>query len=274
MKFESDKAEKHFIEVFRLAALQAGSLARRLQGEIQPQTKKNFTTPESAALTAVDLAAQDVILHLLHQAFPEVAIDAEEETDTVHLFPPFREDRPLIILDPIDGTLNYSRGSIDYAVMGAWFGEGLYRAALIHFPARRELYWAVRHGGCWHQREWEKPAPLSIGSLPLRVLVTPSVDKAWSNRLRLAGFEVTLSRCSAVDGSAPATGKAAAAVSPGRPGRRRAIGFLLTTEAGGMVKIGERVWQGEDPFTFLTGRGPNVVAGSPELAEKVSEALK
>ena len=95
MKFESDKAEKHFIEVFRLAALQAGSLARRLQGEIQPQTKKNFTTPESAALTAVDLAAQDVILHLLHQAFPEVAIDAEEETDTVHLFPPFREDRPL-----------------------------------------------------------------------------------------------------------------------------------------------------------------------------------
>lgn len=274
MKFKFQEPEEQFIEVFRLAALQAGSLARRLQGKILPQTKKNFTTPEGAALTAVDLAAQDVMLQLLHEAFPEASIDAEEETDTARLFPPIQKDRPLIIVDPIDGTLNYSRGSVDYGIMGAWFSEGLYRAALIHFPASRELYWAVRDGGCWRQREWEKPAPFNHGSLPPRVLITPSVDKTWSSRLRLAGFEVSVSRCSAVDSSAPATRRAAAAVSPGRPCRRRAIGFLLTTEAGGVVKRGERVWQGEDPLSFPTGRGPNVVAGSSELAEKIGEVLK
>jgi hypothetical protein len=85
----------------------------------------------------------------------------------------------------------------------------------------------------------------------------------------MAGYEVAVSRCSAVDSSAPATNRAAAAVSPGRPCRRRAIGFLLTTEAGGVVKIGERLWQGEDPLTFATGGGPNVVASSLELAEKI-----
>jgi fructose-1,6-bisphosphatase/inositol monophosphatase family enzyme len=274
MKLEPDKPEKQFIEVFQLAALQAGSVARRLQGEIQLQSKNKFSTPEGAALSAVDLAAQDVILHLLHGAFPEAAIDAEEETDTVQLFPPFQGDRPLVIVDPIDGSLNYMKGSLDYAVMGAWFSQGLYRAALIHFPARRELYWAVRGGGCWHQRDWQKPAPVDRGNLTAQVLVTPSVDEAWSKRLRMAGFEVALSRCSAVDSSAPATKRAAAALSPGRPCRRRAIGFLLTTEAGGTVIIGDRVWQGEDPLTFSTGRGPNLVAYSSELAAKIIAVLK
>jgi fructose-1,6-bisphosphatase/inositol monophosphatase family enzyme len=274
VKLEADQPEKQFIEVFRLAALQAGSLARRLQGDIKPQTKKNYTTPEAAALTAVDLAAQDVILYLLHEAFPQVAVDTEEETDTIRLFPAFGEDRPLVIVDPIDGTLNYTRGSVDYAVMGAWFSQGLYRAALIHFPARREFYWAVRDSGCWHQMEWGKPAPVVAGTLTAKVLVTPSVDEAWSKRLHMAGFDLSLSRCSAVDGSAPATNRAAAAVSPGRPGRRRAIGFLLTFEAGGTVMIGDRVWQGEDPLTFPTGRGPNVVAASAEMADKLLQVLK
>ncbi len=273
MKPKSEIPEKQFIEVFRLAALQAGALARRLQGEIQLQKKKNFSTPEAAALTPVDLAAQDVILQLLHEAFPQAAIDTEEETDTVRLFPSFQKDRPLIIVDPIDGTLNYIKGSIDYAVMGAWFNQGLYRAALIYFPARRDLYWAVRDGGCWHQREWEKPAPVHGGNLTNKVLVTPSVDQAWSDRLRIAGFEVTLSRCSAVDSSAPATKMAAAAVSPGRPCLRRAIGFLLTTETGGTVIIGDRIWQGEDPLILPTGRGPSVVAASEETAEKILGAI-
>jgi fructose-1,6-bisphosphatase/inositol monophosphatase family enzyme len=274
MKLQRDKPERQFIEVFRLAALQAGALARRLQGEIQLRTKKKFSTAEAAALTPVDLAAQDVILHLLHEAFPEAALDTEEETDTVQLFPPLQKDRPLVIVDPIDGTLNYANGSIDYAVMGAWFSQGLYRAALIYFPARRELYWAVRDGGCWHQREREKPAPVDGGNLTTKVLVTPSVDQTWSNRLHMSGFEVTLSRCSAVDSSAPATKRAAAAVSLGRPCRRRAIGFLLTTEAGGTVIIGDKVWQGEDPLTFSTGRGPNLVAHSSELTEKIIGILK
>ena len=89
----------------------------------------------------------------------------------------------------------------------------------------------------------------------------------------MAEYEVALSRCSAVDSSAPATKRAAAAVSPGRPCRRRAIGFLLTREAGGVVKIGGREWQGEDPLTFPSGQGPSVVANSSELAEKILSVI-
>ena len=113
-----------FTKVFRVAALQAGWIARRLQGEVCAQTKKGEKSPEGSALTSVDLAAQDVFFLLLHEAFTEVNMDAEEKTDTLRLFPDNDPGRPTIFVDPVDGTLNYIQGSPDYAVMGAWIESG------------------------------------------------------------------------------------------------------------------------------------------------------
>ena len=71
--------ESRFIEVFRLCALQAGSVARYLQGKVTVEQKAGQGSPEAAALTAVDLATQDVILQALAAALPELAVDAEED---------------------------------------------------------------------------------------------------------------------------------------------------------------------------------------------------
>src|SRR5688572_24641297 len=110
---------ERFVEVFRVAALQAGQVARYLQGQVQKHEKPGEVTAESAALTAVDLAAQDVILHQLWAAEPRLRIDAEEDTELVSRFQDAPEDAPLVVIDPVDGTLNYTLGSQDYAVMGS-----------------------------------------------------------------------------------------------------------------------------------------------------------
>ncbi len=259
-----------FIEVFRVAALQAGSVARRLQGKVCLEEKRGEENPEGAALTAVDLAAQDVILHILHRYFPEAGIDAEEETDTVSLFPPPRPDHPLIVIDPIDGTLNYSRGSTDYAVMGALLSSGVYTAALVYFPARRTMFWAVQGEGC---RSWKEGGPetsIHADSPPQRVLITPWFPRSWSEKLRAAGFEEEVSRCSAVDASVAATGRAAASISRGRPDRRRSIGYLLTLEAGGTVRFGKDSWQGEDPANIPPDRVRVAVAGTSAAVERIT----
>jgi len=85
---------------------------------------------------------------------------------------------------------------------------------------------------------------------------------------------VQVSRCSAVDASAPVNGRAAAAISLGKLGRRRAIGMLLTLEAGGVVKINGRDWQAEDPLHLSDRRGPIVVADSEQTAARILSALK
>ena len=222
----------------------------------------------------MDLAAQDVILLQLHAALPEVAVDAEEDTDTLRLFPPIEEGRPLVVVDPIDGTLNYARGLKDYAVMGALVHAGIYKAAVVNFPAWQQLYWARRGHGCWQQIKENHSRQVHPDGTPLRVLVAASVPKSWHAILKEIGFEVQISRCSAIDASAPVNGRAAAAISMRKLGRRRAIGLFLTLEAGGVVKINGRDWQAEDPMILSDRRGPIVVAESEQTATRILNVLK
>ena len=262
----------HFLEIFDLAARQAGYVARHLQGEISLRSKKGQKSSEGEALTAVDLAVQDVILTLLHSEFADIAIDTEEKTETVDLFVPSSSGKPLIVVDPIDGTLNYGRGSQEYAIMAAWLEEERYRASLVHFPAAWKTYQARRGDGCWTGGTIGDRM-IKIGTLPQRVLVTPAVPDNYHKALRNIGFEVVVSRCSALEATAPVTGTAAAALSLGRPGRRRAVGFLLTTEAGGVVRIGDHWWDGEDPLSLPSGRYPTVIAGDRDTAQQILFAL-
>ena len=62
-------------------------------------------------MTSVDLAAQDVVFLLLHNAFPDSGIDAEEKTEALLLFPPMTGRRPNIVIDPLDGTFELCAGS-------------------------------------------------------------------------------------------------------------------------------------------------------------------
>jgi fructose-1,6-bisphosphatase/inositol monophosphatase family enzyme len=262
-----------FIKVFRVAALQAGWVARRLQGKVRSEPKKSEKSPEGAALTAVDLAAQDIILLLLHDAFPQANMDAEEETETVGLFADRDPRRPTIVVDPLDGTLNYIKGSPDYAVMGAWVEAGVYRSALVHFPCSGKTYWARQGQGCWMEEDGNKPVEAGIGRFPARVLVAPRVPEHQRQTLLSIGLEVTVSRCSAVDGTAPVTGRAAAALALGRPDRRRAIGCFLTLEGGGAIWTGDRWWAGEDPMSMSGYAGSTIVSGSIEMVERILRAM-
>jgi len=262
--------EQHFIDSFRLAAVQAGAVARRLQGKVSPESKPG-PSAEAEALTAVDLATQDVILHLLHRDLPDVVMDAEEETESLALFPGAEDrasDRPLVVVDPVDGTLNYIRGSSDYAVMGGLLQCGRFRAALIHFPVADRIYWAIRGAGCFVDGPIG-PRRLRAGGGERRIFFDPRTPSVWRDALAERFGAAELCRCSAVDASAPATGRARGAVSAGGADRRRAIGLFLSLEAGAAVRLGQRRWDGEDPALLADAGGLGVVADDDALAEEL-----
>lgn len=269
---ETEIAER-FIKFFAVAARQAGAVALRLQGKVRSRHKPGKSA-ESEALSVADLAAQDVILHLLASAFPEAEVDAEEETDTVALFSAAGPGSPILVIDPIDGSLNYIRRKGEYAVMGACLLHDAYQASLIYFPLEKTAYWAVRGGGCWFQKGAESPRKASLQHGSNQVLITPPTSDAWKQLLAGGGFEPVLSRCSASDATAPVSGRAPASVSPDFSDRRRAIGYLLTVEAGGIVQLGDRLWQGEDPESLLNKTGPCIVAPSEELRARICLALQ
>jgi len=267
----SDATPARFIEVFRAAALQAGAVARRLQGEIRPRSKEG-DNPESEALSAADLASQDVLLLRLADAFPHAAVDAEEDTQTARLFPPPAPEQPLIVVDPIDGSLNYLRGAKAYAVMAAWIAGGQYLASVIYFPAWRIMYWAEAHKGCYRQRDGGTPEPAAWTNLPRRILVPPRTPQAARRRLQALGFDVKVSHCSAVDSAGPALGRAVGSAGLLAPDRRRAIGFLLACEAGGSVMFPDGPWHSGDPKVGARKLGAHAVADSEERARRILSA--
>ncbi len=268
---------KRFLEQLDLSTRQAGAVAIHLQGKVEIEAKPEESSCEGQALTAVDLATQDLILHQLLTDCPDVAVDAEEQTQLLKQFAPEDGRRPLIVLDPVDGTYNYTQGSPQYAVMAGLIIEGVFQAALIRYPTRNQTYWATRHGGCFVQSDAQKPEAVKVETraegkrTTPPILLSPGVSEAKRRGLEQR-YKTSVCRCSAFDGACLPLRTARASVAEGRADRRRAIALFLSLEAGGVVTMGGQDWQGEDPQGLSTDRKPTICAENRELAVHLQEA--
>jgi myo-inositol-1(or 4)-monophosphatase len=128
----------------REAALAAGALLRQ-----------NFTRPQQVRLkgrhdpvTESDFQSQHLIIQTLSKNFPDYHFLAEE-TGT----PENRGSSDgCWIIDPLDGTVNFSHHFPMFAVSIAfqWQGEVVY--GVVYDPMREELFEAVRGQGAWLNR--------------------------------------------------------------------------------------------------------------------------
>jgi len=100
--------------------------------------------PDKTLLTEADLAANAYILGEIRRSFPEDDILSEEGNTS------FPEDgRPTWIIDPLDGTTNFSQGLHHWGVSIARFEGGWPQAAALSFPAIDEAYSAYIGEGAW-----------------------------------------------------------------------------------------------------------------------------
>jgi myo-inositol-1(or 4)-monophosphatase len=92
--------------------------------------------------TAADHAAEKAIIARLTKDDPAVPVLAEESAT-----PEVRRAERLWVVDPIDGTLNFSRAVPFYAVSIAYVEDGHVRAGAIHSPRLNETFVAHAGGG-------------------------------------------------------------------------------------------------------------------------------
>ncbi len=92
--------------------------------------------------TAADHAAEAAVMKVLRAGDPSIPILSEESPDRR-----LRTAERLWVVDPIDGTLNFSRGLPCYAVVIAYVEDGRTRAAAIHAPRTAETFSACEGGG-------------------------------------------------------------------------------------------------------------------------------
>ena len=93
----------------------------------------------------VDRMAEEAIINVLHDAYPEHSILAEESGAVSGKGN--NSDEYQWIIDPLDGTTNFLHGFPQFAVSIAFKHKGRLEQAVVYDPMRQELFTASRGGG-------------------------------------------------------------------------------------------------------------------------------
>jgi fructose-1,6-bisphosphatase/inositol monophosphatase family enzyme len=262
-----------FVHALAPALRQAASIARSLEGRVSNRPKPGEATPVKAALTIADTASQEALLIPLLEHFPQVKLEAEEDTPSVSRFS--ESGDALVVIDPIDGTLRfYLEAKGPYAVMiGLAIGDR-YEASLVALP-REQLYFDAVRGRGARVRRWDADAEdVALGEPSgNRVLVSHNLPTSAVERLRDLGYEVAAAAGGAIS-VAPLIPGVCAGLRLARENEngvsiRGRIGALISAEAGALV----RGANGPFPAEIRTPAPALLIATSEDTLAHLQDAL-
>jgi len=121
-------------------ARQAGQL---LLGYYDPRGSQFSLKNDRTVVTEADLAADRLIAAALREAYPHDCLISEEKRTSL----PAGASEPAWVVDPLDGTTNFSLGLHVWGVAIARLENGWPQVAALYFPLLAELYTTQRGAG-------------------------------------------------------------------------------------------------------------------------------
>jgi histidinol-phosphatase len=106
------------------------------------------TKSDGSPVTEADRAAERAIRSLLQESYPDFGILGEEYGGQ-----DLADGRPYWVIDPIDGTIAYTRGIPLFSTLIALVAGGESVVGLIDLPALDERYTGFHGGGCQRNGE-------------------------------------------------------------------------------------------------------------------------
>jgi len=128
-------------EVAIRAAKAAGKLIMSHYGKLH---RIKFKGARLGIVTEADVAAQKKIKAVIRKAYPNAGFLAEE--DKKH---PEISDKPVWVVDPLDGTSNYSRGIKSFAVSIALVKNRVPFVGVVLDPSTGDIFYAQRGKGAY-----------------------------------------------------------------------------------------------------------------------------
>ncbi|KAF7598144.1 MAG: inositol monophosphatase [Candidatus Dactylopiibacterium carminicum] len=247
------------------AARRAGSIINRASLEIE-KVEVRSKQPNDF-VTEVDRAAENAIIEIIQEAYPEHSILAEEAGETG------AESEFQWIIDPLDGTTNFIHGFPQYAISIAIAERGVVQHGVIYDPNRNELFTASRGRGAFlndRRIRVSKRARLNeslIGTgFPFKNM--DHIDSYLAIFKDIAGKTAGLRRpgAAALDLAWLACGRTDGFFEIGLMPWDMAAGALLATEAGGLASD----FAGEGDY-LRTG---NLVAGTPKVFTQLLQIIQ
>lgn len=163
------------LAIARETAVQTGQYLRQQWTQPRQQIQKGFRD----FVTDADFAAQKQITNALQATFPTHGFLTEENDDTLP-----QEGDWLWVIDPIDGTSNYSRQltlySISIALTKAINGHLQTQVGVVYDPMSGELFSGIRGQGAWLGTAVSpQQTPLQIS--PINTLSESIISFDWAH---------------------------------------------------------------------------------------------
>ena len=152
------------VQVAVEAALAAGKILRERKDSIGKISYKEFYDP----VTEIDLLCEKTIIDRIKQTFPDHDILAEESGNAQGS----SSSTNKWIIDPLDGTLNFSHGYPCYCVSIGLEHEGQLEVGVVYNPCLDELFVAERGKGS------------TLNNKPIKVSTIPTLKES----LLVTGF--------------------------------------------------------------------------------------
>lgn len=94
-------------------------------------------------VTEADKGSERIIIDLIHSCYPDHAILSEESGDD------HRQARYQWVIDPLDGTVNYSAGIATYCISIGLKVDGETRMGYVYAPTLDEEFYAIKGKGAY-----------------------------------------------------------------------------------------------------------------------------
>jgi myo-inositol-1(or 4)-monophosphatase len=178
-------------------ALKAGNLAREFYN---PGGVHATSKPDRTVVTEADLALDSMITLAIHEQYPQDEIISEESAYSLQ-----NNQLPTWIVDPLDGTTNFSLGLSIWGVSIARINQGNPEFGVLYYPMINELYTARKGSGAFlndqpiHARAPDPTQPMSFFACCSRTY--RNYDVSIPYKARILG-SCTYSFCMVARGSA------------------------------------------------------------------------
>ncbi len=249
------------------AARRAGTIINRAARDVDQVTVTRKR--HNDFVTEVDKNAEAAIIQVIHDAYPDHAILAEESGKSAGAK---GASEYTWIIDPLDGTTNFIHGFPQYAVSIALMHRETLSHAVIYDTAKNELFHASRGGGAFmNDRRIRVSKRTQFSDALIGTGFPYSNMEELDNYLRM--FRAVVSQvagvrragAAALDLAYVAAGRMDGFWELGLSPWDVAAGVLLIQEAGGLVSD----FEGESDYLY-SGR---IVGGNPKIFHQLLQVL-
>ena len=249
------------------AARRAGAIINRAARDVEvlPVTRKRHND----FVTEVDKSAEQAIIEILHRAYPDHAILAEESGATAGTA---GESEYTWIIDPLDGTTNFIHGFPQYAVSIGLRHKGVLAHGVIYDPTKNELFTASRGRGAFlDERRIRVSKRLRLDEaligtgFPFRDVESLDEYLAMFREFTIRTAGIRRAGAAALDIAYVAAGRLDGFWEMGLSPWDMAAGALMVQEAGGLV--GD--FRGDSGY-LESGR---IVCGNPKIFSQMLQVI-